>query len=171
MSIALAIAGSVNLALLMVAATSLRGFSGTATLQGAYAGLASSSGSVVATLFAVGLLASGLASTSVGAYAGSEVMQGLIKIKVPRMTRRLITLVPALIVLSVGLDPTQALVLSQVALSLGIPFVLVPLVWLTSQAGVLGEFRNRWPTTLAGVGAAVLLVTLNVTLLWLTLQR
>lgn len=167
-TIALAVAGSVNLAILLLAASSLQGVDGTDTLEGAHAAIAASLGGVVATLFAVGLLASGLASTSVGAYAGAEIMQGLLKIRIPMLLRRLITLVPALAILAVGIDPTWALILSQVILSFGIPFALIPLVWLTSQAGLMGAHRNRWFTTALGVLVSVLLVVLNVTLLVLT---
>ena len=101
----------------------------------------------MATLFAVGLLASGLASTSVGAYAGAEIMHGLLHVRVPLLARRLVTLIPALVILAIGFDPTLALVLSQVVLSFGIPFALIPLVALTAQADVLGPFRNRELTT------------------------
>lgn len=167
-SIALIIAGSVNLALLLVAATSLRGLPGTDTLAGVHATLSMVLGPGVALLFAIGLLASGLASAAVGAYAGSEVMSGLLKIRVSRLARRLVTLIPALVVLSVGIDPTRALVLSQVVLSFGIPFALVPLIWLTSRRSVLGEFRNRWYTSVAGIVASVFLIGLNVALLVLT---
>lgn len=168
-TIALVVAGSVNLAILLLAATSLQGVAGTETLAGAHAAIIGSLGPAVATLFAVGLLASGLASTAVGAYAGGEIMQGLLRLRVPMVTRRLVTLLPALVILAVGIDPTRALVLSQVVLSFGIPFVLIPLIWLTAQRGVLGKFRNGRLTTAAGIIAATLLVALNVTLLYLTL--
>lgn len=164
-TIALAIAGTVNLAILLLAASALQGIEGTDSLEGAYSALKDTLGIVVATIFAVGLLASGLASTSVGAYAGAEIMQGLLHIRVPLLLRRLVTLIPALLILGVGFDPTQALVLSQVVLSFGIPFALIPLVWLTAQRGILGTFANRWFTTTAGAIAAVLLVSLNVLLL------
>jgi manganese transport protein len=164
-SIALAIAGTVNLAILLLAATSLQGVAGTDTLEGAHAAIGQAMGGVVATLFAVGLLASGLASTSVGAYAGAEIMHGLLRVRIPIVWRRLVTLIPALVILGVGLDPTWSLVVSQVVLSFGIPFALIPLVWLTSRRQLLGEFTNRWHTTVAGIIASVLLVTLNVTLL------
>jgi manganese transport protein len=164
-TIALAIAGTVNLAILLLAATSLQGVAGTDTLEGAHAAIGEAMGGLIATLFAVGLLASGLASTSVGAYAGAEIMHGLLRIRIPLVWRRLITLVPALVILGIGVDPTWALVVSQVVLSFGIPFALIPLVWLSSRAGLLGEFTNRRYTTIAGVIASVLLVTLNVTLL------
>ncbi|WEO77025.1 Nramp family divalent metal transporter [Cryobacterium sp. SO2] len=164
-TIAMAIAGTVNLAILLLAASALQGVPGTDSLEGAYAALASTLGPVVATVFAIGLLASGLASTSVGAYAGAEIMHGLLKVRVPLLLRRVVTLIPALLILGIGFDPTQALVLSQVVLSFGIPFALIPLVWLTAQKGLLGDFANRWFTTATGALAAVLLVTLNAVLL------
>ena len=164
-TIALAIAGTVNLVILLLAAATLQGVEGTDTLEGAHAAIGAALGPVVATLFAVGLLASGLASTSVGAYAGAEIMRGLLHVKVPLLTRRLITLVPALVILVIGFDPTLALVLSQVVLSFGIPFALVPLVRLTSLRSLLGESVNRWWTTALAVLAATLLIVLNATLL------
>lgn len=166
-TIAMAIAGTVNLCILLLAAANLAGVPGTDTLEGAYAALYAGIGPVVATLFAVGLLASGLASTSVGAYAGAEIMNGLLKARIPLLARRLVTLVPALAILAAGVDPTLALVLSQVVLSFGIPFALVPLVVLTAKRDVLGEFQNRIVTTLAGVAASVFLIALNGVLLWL----
>jgi manganese transport protein len=169
-TVALAIAGTVNVVILLLAASTLQGVEGTNTLEGAHAAIGAALGPVVATLFAVGLLASGLASTSVGAYAGAEIMRGLLHIKVPLLARRLITLIPALIILVIGFDPTRALVLSQVVLSFGIPFALIPLVRLTSLRSVLGESVNRWWTTLLAAIAAVLLIALNVTLLVLVVS-
>lgn len=164
-TIALAIAGTVNLVILLLAAATLPGVAGTDTLEGAHAAIGAALGPVIATLFAVGLLASGLASTSVGAYAGAEIMQGLLHVRIPLLVRRLVTLVPALVLLAVGAPPTLALVLSQVVLSFGIPFALVPLVWLTTRGDLMGDARNRpWTTALAAV-AAVLLIVLNTTLL------
>ncbi len=164
-TIALAIAGTVNLAILLLAAATLPGVAGTDTLEGAHAAIGAALGPVVATLFAVGLLASGLASTSVGAYAGAEIMQGLLRVRVPLLVRRLVTLVPALLLLVVGAPPTLSLVLSQVVLSFGIPFALVPLVALTTRRELMGDAANRpWTTALAAL-AATLLIGLNVTLL------
>lgn len=168
-TIALVIAGTVNLCILLLAAANLAGVPGTDSLEGAYGALQAGLGAVVATLFAVGLLASGLASTAVGAYAGAEIMRGLLRIRVPLLARRLVTLVPAIVILALGVDPTWALVLSQVVLSFGIPFALIPLVALTARREVLGAHRNRWWTTTAGVVAAVFLVALNGVLLWLVL--
>ncbi len=166
-SIAMLIAGSVNLAILLLAAANLAGVEGTDSLEGAHAALESSLGPIIATLFAVGLLASGLASTSVGAYAGAEIMHGLLHIRVPLLARRLVTLIPALVILSLGFDPTISLVLSQVVLSFGIPFALVPLVSVTARRSVLGRFANHWVTTGLGVAASLFLITLNGLLLWL----
>ncbi|WP_348004568.1 Nramp family divalent metal transporter [Pseudolysinimonas sp.] len=164
-TIALLIAGTVNVVILLLAASTLQGEAGTTTLEGAHAAIGAALGPVVATLFAVGLLASGLASTSVGAYAGAEIMRGLLHISVPLVVRRIITLIPALAILVIGVDPTLALVLSQVVLSFGIPFALIPLVRLTSRRDLLGESTNRWWTTVLAVIAAVLLIALNITLL------
>ena len=166
-SIAMIIAGTVNLCILLLAAANLAGVPGTDSLEGAYAALRDGLGPLVATLFAVGLLASGLASTSVGAYAGAEIMSGLLRIRIPLLVRRLVTLVPALLILGAGFDPTFALVLSQVVLSFGIPFALIPLVVLTAQQRTLGEYRNRPITTIGGIIACVFLITLNAVLLFL----
>lgn len=168
-SIAMAIAGTVNLCILLLAAANLSGVSGTDSLEGAHAALASTLGPVIATLFAVGLLASGLASTSVGAYAGAEIMNGLLKVRVPLLARRLVTLIPALVILGLGFDPTLALVLSQVVLSFGIPFALIPLVTLTAQRHTLGEFTNRLSTTMLGIAASIFLIALNAVLLTLVI--
>lgn len=168
-TIAMIIAGSVNLGILLLAAANLAGVEGTDSLEGAHAALAAGLGPVVATFFAVGLLASGLASTSVGAYAGAEIMHGLLHVRIPLLARRLVTLIPALVILGLNIDPTLALVLSQVVLSFGIPFALIPLVVLTAQRRTLGVWTNRVWTTAAGIIASVLLIALNGALLWLVL--
>jgi manganese transport protein len=165
---ALAIAGIVNIGMLLLAASTLGGEQGTDTIEGAHGAITANLGPVVGVVFAVGLLASGLASTSVGCYAGGTIMQGLLKIRIPLMTRRVITLIPAVVLLSVGFDPTWGLVLSQVVLSFGIPFVLVPLVVLTSNKALMGQFADRLPLRIAAVTAVVLVVALNLVLLWLT---
>ncbi len=164
-TVALAIAGTVNVVILLLAASTLPGVEGAATLEGAHAAISAALGPVIATLFAIGLLASGLASTSVGAYAGAEIMQGLLRTRVPLLARRLVTLIPALVLLGIGVDPTLALVLSQVVLSFGIPFALIPLVRFTSRRALLGDATNRWWTTALAVIAAALLVGLNLTLI------
>ncbi|GAA0318917.1 Nramp family divalent metal transporter [Kineococcus aurantiacus] len=165
---ALLVAGLVNISMLLLAASALRGVAGTDTLEGAHAAVATHLGTGAALLFAIGLLASGLASTSVGAYAGAVIMQGLLRVDVPLLVRRVVTLVPALVCLGIGVDPTRALVVSQVVLSFGIPFALIPLVRLTSSPGLMGEHVNRVSTRALATVAVVLVVALNVALLYLT---
>ncbi len=162
---ALVLAGAVNVALLLVAAANLQGADGTDTIAGAHAAIVDALGPTVGVVFAVGLLASGLASTSVGAYAGAVIMGGLLRVRVPLAARRIVTLIPALLLLAGGVEPTWALVLSQVVLSFGIAFALVPLLWLTGRRDVMGEFADgRW-MRFGGWTCAVLIVGLNVTLL------
>jgi len=168
-ALAMVVAGTVNLALLLVAATNLRGREGTDTIEGAHAAIADSLGPVPALLFAVALLASGLASTSVGAYAGAMIMAGLLRRTFPLLVRRLVTLVPALAVLASGVDPTGALVVSQVVLSFGIPFALIPLIRLTGDRSVMGADANGRLTSIAGWAVAALITLLNVALIFLTL--
>ena len=169
-TVALAVAGTVNVAILLLAASTLPGVTGADTIEGAHAAISAALGPVVATLFAIGLLASGLASTSVGAFAGAEIMHGLLRARVPIVARRVVTLVPALAVLALGINPTFALVLSQVVLSFGIPFALIPLVRYTSRRALLGDATNRWWTTVFAVVVAVLLISLNITLIVLLLS-
>lgn len=163
--VAMTIAGLMNLSLLLVAASALSG-QGIDTIEGAHAGLGESLGTGAALLFALGLLASGFASSSVGTLSGQVIMDGFIRRRIPVTTRRLITLLPALAVLAVGVDPTAALVGSQVVLSFGIPFALVPLVWFTARKDVMGSLVNRPVTTVAGIVVAAAIITLNVVLLW-----
>jgi manganese transport protein len=167
--IAMLVAGAVNLSMLLVAATTLQGMGNTDSIEGAHAAVQSTLGPTVALLFAIGLLASGLASSSVGAYAGAMIMQGLLKRSVPLVARRLITLLPALVILAVGVDPSRALVLSQVVLSFGIPFALIPLVRLTADARLMGADVNHRVTTALGWIVAGLITLLNVVLIYLTL--
>lgn len=167
--IAMLVAGAVNLSMLLVAATNLQGIENTDSIEGAHAAVQSTLGSTVALLFAIGLLASGLASSSVGAYAGAMIMQGLLRRSVPLFARRLITLIPALVILAVGVDPSRALVLSQVVLSFGIPFALIPLVRLTADRALMGADVNHRVTTALGWIVAGLITVLNVVLIYLTI--
>ncbi|MFD0864709.1 Nramp family divalent metal transporter [Tessaracoccus lubricantis] len=164
-TIALGIAGSVNLVMLLVAATVLPGVPGTDSLEGAHLAIQEALGKAAGFMFAVALLASGLASTAVGAYAGSDIMGGLFRTRLSLLTRRLLTMIPAVLVLAGGVDPTFALVLSQVVLSFGIPFAVVPLVWLTSRRELMGAYLNRRALTIAGWLVAGGIVALNVALL------
>ena len=166
--VALGLAGLVNMAMLAVAAKLFHdrpGWSHTDTLQGAHAGFAQLVGGTAALAFAVALLASGASSSSVGTYAGQVVMAGFVNLRIPLVARRLLTMLPALVVLAIGVSPTSALVLSQVVLSFGIPFALVPLVLLTRRRDVMGVHVNRLPTTVVAVAIAALISALNVFLL------
>src|SRR5262249_3901934 len=138
---------------------------GLSTLPEAHAELGNLVGGAAALAFAVALLASGTSSSSVGTYAGQVVMSGFVGIRVPLFVRRAITMLPALVVLAVGVSPTNALVLSQVVLSFGIPFALIPLVMLTSRRDVMGVHANKRVIALAAWGCAVLISALNVYLL------
>lgn len=168
--LAMLLAGAVNLAMLLVAATNLQGRDNTDSIEGAHAAVRDTLGPTVALLFAIGLLASGLASTSVGAYAGAMIMQGLLRRSYPLLLRRMVTLIPALVILAIGVDPSRALVLSQVVLSFGIPLALIPLVRLTSKANLMGEDVNHRLTTALGWGVAGLISVLNVVLIYLTVK-
>ncbi|GIG29626.1 Nramp family divalent metal transporter [Cellulomonas marina] len=163
--VALAVAGVVNIALLLLAASGLQGVEGTDTIEGAHAAIESALGPVVAIAFGIGLLAAGLASTSVGAYAGATIMAGLLHRRIPLLVRRLVTLLPALVLLALGADPTWTLVLSQVVLSFGLPFVLVPLVLLARSRSVMGEDRTRGVVHALLVVVTALVGALNVALL------
>ncbi|MBE1549638.1 manganese transport protein [Mycobacterium sp. OAS707] len=168
--LAMLVAGAVNLSMLLVAATNLQGHDDTDSIEGAHAAVRDTLGPTVALFFAVGLLASGLASTSVGAYAGAMIMQGLLQRSYPLLLRRLVTLIPALVILAIGIDPSRALVLSQVVLSFGIPFALIPLVRLTSNRDLMGDDVNHRVTTALGWTVAGVISLLNVVLIYLTVR-
>lgn len=165
------VAGTVNIAMLVLAGSALQGVGGTDSIQGAHAAITSSLGPVIGVLFAIGLLASGLASTSVGSFAGAEIMDGLLKVHVPLVVRRVLTAIPALVILALGVDATQALVVSQVVLSFGIPFALIPLVVLTSKRSLMGRFVNRPLTSAVAWLVTGLIVALNVALIVLTVGQ
>ena len=169
--LAMLVAGAVNLAMLLVAATNLQGMADTDSIEGAYAAVQGTLGPTVALFFAVGLLASGLASTSVGAYAGAMIMQGLLRRSYPLLLRRVVTLIPALAILAIGVDPSRALVLSQVVLSFGIPFALIPLIRLTGNRELMGDDVNHRVTTVLGWLVAAIITVLNVVLIYLTVMR
>jgi manganese transport protein len=165
--IALALAGIVNMAMLAVAAKLFHtpALAGLSTLQEAHRQLGQLVGGGAALAFAVALLASGISSSSVGTYAGQVVMAGFINVRIPLVARRAVTMLPAIAVLAAGVSPTDALVLSQVVLSFGIPLALIPLVLLTCRRDVMGVHVNRALTTVAAWGAAGLISALNVFLL------
>ncbi|MDQ3029833.1 MAG: Nramp family divalent metal transporter [Actinomycetota bacterium] len=161
--LAMGLAGLVNLSMLVLAAKLFfgRSVADVDTLEGAHAALGAIAGAPVAFAFAIALLASGFASSGVGTYAGQIVMAGFLQRQIPLLVRRAVTMAPALVVLAVGVDPTQALVLSQVVLSFGIPFALVPLVLLTRRVDVMGDLVNRTSTTAVAWGVAALIIALN----------
>ena len=164
--LALGLAGLVNAAMLAVSARLLSGKGdGVATLVGAHRELAHQVGGLAALTFAVALLAAGISSSSVGTYAGQVVMGGFLRRRVPLVVRRTVTMVPALIVLAVGTEPTDALVLSQVVLSFCVPFALVPLVVLTSRRSVMGRHVNAPLIVVAASLVTAVIVGLNVYLL------
>jgi manganese transport protein len=165
--IAMSIAGVVNLSMMIIAAALFHdsGLADIDTIEGAYSGLESLVSGNAAMFFGIALLASGFASSSVGTMAGQVVMQGFIRRSIPLFLRRAVTLAPALLVLAIGFNPTDALVISQVVLSFGIPFALVPLLIIASRRDLMGAMANpRWLTTFAGVLAAMI-IALNVFLL------
>jgi manganese transport protein len=165
--IAMTIAGLINMAMLVVAATVFfgSGLLNVDSLEGAHRTLAPILGGASSTLFALALLASGLSSSTVGTLSGQVVMQGFIDRKIPIFVRRLVTMLPALAVAAIGLDPSRTLVISQVILSFGIPFALIPLVWFTSRRDLMGPLANRRATTLMAAAVAGLISLLNVFLL------
>ncbi|WP_124054584.1 Nramp family divalent metal transporter [Arcanobacterium ihumii] len=167
---ALALAGIVNIGLLLLAGSSLRGVEGTDTIAGAHTAVTHNFGAGIGLLFAIGLLASSLASTSIGAYAGSEIMRGLLKINIPLYIRRTITIIPAIIILGMGAEPTWALVISQVVLSFGIPMAIIPLTMLTRSEKVMGKWRDTTGIRIAMIVVSGLIVVLNLWLVVLTVQ-
>jgi len=165
--LALGVAGIVNMSMLIIASSLFHanGLTGIDTIEEAHHQFGRLAGAPAALAFALALMASGFASSSVGTYAGQVVMQGFIGRTVPIALRRAVTMAPALVVLAIGVNPTRALVLSQVALSFGIPFALVPLVMLTRRRDLMGSLVNRRGTTVLASLVAALIIALNVFLL------
>ena len=167
---ALLLAGTVNLALLILAANSLYGVTGTDSIEGAQHAIAAALGPVVGTIFSVGLLASSLSSTSVGTYAGAEIMHGLLRVKAPMWACRVVTLVPALVVLWFAKNPTEALIIGQVVLSIGIPFAIIPLMKYTHDRSLMGDYVDGPVKFAINMVVVSLIVALNVILVFLTLS-
>jgi manganese transport protein len=170
--IALGIAGVINMSMLVTAAAVFHGKGLVDVgddLGEVYDQLGVDPGTAAATLFGVALLASGLSSSSVGTLAGQVVMQGFVNRRIPLFLRRFVTMVPALVIIALGVDPSRALVLSQVVLSFGIPFALIPLVLFCRDRSLMGELVNRRSTTIAAWIVAAAIITLNVFLLQQTL--
>jgi manganese transport protein len=169
--IAMTIAGLINIAMLVMAASVFfdSGILNVVSLEGAHKTLEPIVGSASSTLFALALLGSGLSSSTVGTMSGQVVMQGFIRRQIPLFVRRAVTMAPALLVLAIGVDPSKVLVLSQVALSFGIPFALLPLVIFCRNRRLMGDLTNRPLTTAAAVAVAAVIVSLNIFLLGQTI--
>jgi manganese transport protein len=165
--IAMSIAGIINMSMLVVAASVFfgSGFLDIDSLEGAHRTLEPLLGSASSQLFALALIASGLSSSTVGTLAGQVVMQGFIRRRIPIWVRRTVTMLPAFIVIAIGLDPSRTLVISQVVLSFGIPFALIPLVIFTSRRDVMGGLVNHKITTWIAAVVAALISALNIFLL------
>jgi manganese transport protein len=165
--VAMSIAGLINIAMLVMAASTFfnKGLLHVDSLEGAHKTLQPILGSASSALFALALIASGLSSSAVGTLAGQVVMQGFIRRRIPVAVRRLVTMLPAFIVIAIGVDPSRTLVLSQVVLSFGIPFALIPLVIFTAKRSIMGPLVNRRITTIAASVVATVIVGLNIFLL------
>ena len=165
--IAMTIAGVINVSMLVMAASTFyrTGLFHVASLDTAHRTLEPILGPASGAIFALALIASGLSSSAVGTLSGQVVMQGFIHRQIPVTVRRLVTMIPAFVVIAIGVDPSRTLVLSQVALSFGIPFALIPLVIFTARSDVMGQLVNRRITTVAATGVTALIVALNIFLL------
>ncbi len=165
--IAMSIAGIINVAMLTMAAAAFhgRGPVALATLDQAFTTLGVQLGHGADLFFGLGLLASGLSSSSVGTLAGQVVMQGFIRRRIPIFLRRIVTMAPALVVIAIGLDPSRSLVLSQVVLSFGIPFALIPLLLFCRDRNLMGSLVNRHSTTAVACAVVAVIVSLNIFLL------
>jgi len=168
--IAMGVASCVNAAMLIMAAATFykTGHTSIATIEEAYRTLEPLLGSAAKWIFGLSLLLSGLSSSAVGTSAGQIIMQGFLKQHIPIWIRRLITMAPSLVVIGIGLDPTRTLVISQVVLSFGLPFAVIPLVMFTCRKDIMGEMVNRRITTIAAGAIAVIIVVLNVYLIYKT---
>ncbi len=168
--IAMGLAGLVNAAMLIMAASTFfrAGLSDVGTIEEAYKTLTPLLGQASSWVFAVSLLVSGLSSSTVGTMAGQVIMQGFLRWHIPIWIRRTVTMLPALLVIIIGLEPTRTLVLSQVVLSFGIPFALVPLVMFTRRKDLMGVLVNRRLTTMIASVVAALIISLNIFLLYQT---
>ncbi|TLN01704.1 divalent metal cation transporter, partial [bacterium] len=168
--IAMGVASLINMAMLIMAASAFhsQGVTNVGSIQEAYKTLEPLLGKAAQSVFAISLLASGLSSASVGTMAGQVIMQGFLHRDIPVWIRRLVTMVPSLIVIAIGLDPSRTLVISQVLLSFGLPFAIIPLVIFTSQKKIMGVLVNRKITTILASGVAGLIVVLNIYLLYTT---
>jgi manganese transport protein len=170
--IAMTVAGLVNCAMLIMAAATFyyKGLTTIGTIEEAHRTLEPLLGQAASGVFAISLLASGLSSASVGTMAGQVIMQGFLHWHIPPWIRRVVTMAPSLIVIAIGLDPTRTLVISQVVLSFGLPFAVVPLIMFTRRRDIMGVLVNHRLTTLLGWLAAAIIIALNIYLLYVTFR-
>lgn len=165
--IAMGLAGLINAAMLIMAASTFHraGMTSVGSLEESYKTLEPLLGQAASWFFAISLLASGLSSSAVGTMSGQVIMQGFLQIRIPIWIRRLVTMAPTLVVIAIGLDPTRTLVISQVVLSFGLPFAVIPLVQFTRRKDIMGEMVNKPATTFVAMVVAALIVALNIYLL------
>ncbi len=165
--IAMTIAGLINVAMLVMAASTFykSGFHHVESLEVAHKTLVPLLGGAASAIFALALLASGLSSSAVGTLSGQVVMQGFLRRQIPLVVRRLVTMLPAFIIIAIGASPSRTLVLSQVVLSFGIPFALIPLLFFTRRRTIMGVLVNARATTAAAILVAIVIISLNVYLL------
>jgi manganese transport protein len=169
--IAMGLASLINAAMLIMAAATFfrQGMTGIGTLEDAHRTLEPLLGRAAGWVFALSLLAAGLSSSAVGTMSGQVIMQGFIRRQIPVWIRRLVTIIPSLLVIALGFEPTRTLVISQVVLSFGLPFAVIPLVLFTSRPSLMGSLVNRGPTTATAWSIAGLIVALNLYLVYQTL--
>jgi len=167
---ALVIAGLVNMAMVMMASSAFHaGHSDVAEIETAYHTLAPLLGIGAASVFLVSLIASGISSSAVGTMAGQMIMQGFIRFRIPILVRRLVTMIPAFIVVALGVNATNALVISQVVLSIALPLPMIALLMFTRRADIMGQFVNSRLTTIAAIVATATVLLLNAILILQTL--
>ncbi len=164
--VALTVAGMINMAMVLMAASAFHaGHSEVAEIETAYHALTPLLGSAAAAAFLVSLIASGISSSVVGTMAGQVIMQGFVRFNIPLWVRRLVTMIPAFVVVAMGVNPTHALVMSQVVLSLALPAPVLALVWFIGRREVMGDYVSRPVVRLAALSGALVILALNAILL------
>jgi manganese transport protein len=164
--VALAVAGLINMAMVLMAASAFHaGHSDVAEIETAYYTLAPLLGGAASGLFLISLIASGISSSAVGTMAGQIIMQGFVRFRIPVWLRRLVTMLPAFVVVGLGVDSTQALVVSQVVLSIALPLPMIALLIFSSRADIMGAFANSALTNAAAIGGAAIVLALNAFLI------
>jgi manganese transport protein len=164
--IALAIAGMVNMAMVMMASSAFHaGYSDVAEIETAYHTLTPLLGIAAAGVFLLSLLASGVSSSTVGTMAGQMIMQGFVGFRIPIWVRRLVTMLPAFVVVGLGANATNALVISQVVLSIALPLPMIALVMFTRRRDIMGAFANGRAINIVAISGTIVVLSLNVLLI------